>query len=85
MRERAGEPERVSDADAAVVGRQLAAAEPLTEVPPHARAELVTVAPPDQLAAEVEALLDARICDPDLRWRRWSLSTYATPDRADPA
>jgi uncharacterized protein len=55
---RAAEPERVSDADAAIVERQLAERDPLGDVPPEARAELLTEASPDELAAEVERLID---------------------------
>jgi uncharacterized protein len=61
---RADEPGRVSDADAAVLERQLPAAEPLDEVPAPWRADLLTDGSPEELAAELEALVDART------WRR---------------
>jgi uncharacterized protein len=64
LRERWAEPGRVSDADAEVVRRQLAEAEPLTEVPPAARAELATEAEPEELAARLEALVDERLWPP---------------------
>jgi predicted kinase len=58
------EPGRVSDADAAVVARQLAEFEPLGEIARQERAELVTEAAPRELVTELEALVDARV------WRR---------------
>jgi len=60
VRERQLDAERVSDADAAVVRRQLAEREPLQELPPEARAELPAEASPERLAMNVEALVDAR-------------------------
>jgi aminoglycoside phosphotransferase family enzyme/predicted kinase len=57
-RERELERDRVSDAGAAVVQRQLDELEPYAEVPASARMELLTEAPPDELAAEVEAFVD---------------------------
>jgi hypothetical protein len=41
-----------------VVQRQLDELEPYAEVPASARMELLTEAPPDELAAEVEAFVD---------------------------
>lgn len=61
VRERALEADRVSDADAAVVERQLAEREPLEEVPERWRAELATEGPPADLVAGLEALVDARV------------------------
>ncbi len=62
---RAGEREsmadRVSDADAAVIQRQLAEFEPLAEIPADQRTELGTEARPDELAAEVEGFIDRSI------------------------
>jgi aminoglycoside phosphotransferase family enzyme/predicted kinase len=55
------EPDRVSDAGAAVVQRQLDDLEPFAEVPASARLRLVTEAPLDRLAAEVEAFVDRSI------------------------
>jgi hypothetical protein len=60
-RERELMPDRVSDADAAVVQRQLAESEPLGEVPARERMELGTEAPPDELVAEVEEFIDHSI------------------------
>jgi aminoglycoside phosphotransferase family enzyme/predicted kinase len=53
--------ERVSDADAAVVARQLAEFEPPDEIASEERADLVTEAGPRELLTEVEALVDARV------------------------
>lgn len=58
--ERQLDPERVSDAGLAVVRRQLAEREPLKEINPRARAEIVSEAPPEELVMDVEALVDAR-------------------------
>lgn len=60
-RERELERDRVSDAGAAVARRQLAELEPFAEVPVGARMRLVTEAPPEGLAAEVEAFVDRSI------------------------
>jgi predicted kinase len=49
---------RISDADAAVVRRQLEEHEPLDEVPEGARAELLTKAPIDELVATIEGFVD---------------------------
>ena len=57
-REREREPDRVSDAGAAVVRRQLDDLEPFAEVPASARMRLLTEAPPDELVAAVEAFVD---------------------------
>ena len=59
--EREQSRDRVSDAGAAVVQRQLAEFEPLVEVPASARMRLVTEAPPDELVTEVEAFVDRSI------------------------
>lgn len=56
--ERAAVRERISDADEAVLDRQLAEFEPLDEVPATERAELVTERPPEELVNEVEAFVD---------------------------
>ena len=42
-----------------MVRRQLAEREPLEELSPEARAEIVSEAPPEELVMEVEALADA--------------------------
>ena len=60
-RKRQLEPNRVSDADAAVVRRQLAEFEPLEEITSQARAELITEARPEELATAVEQTVDARV------------------------
>jgi uncharacterized protein len=60
-RERESMADRVSDADAAVIQRQLAEFEPLAEIPAGQRTELSTEARPDELAAEVEAFIDRSI------------------------
>jgi aminoglycoside phosphotransferase family enzyme/predicted kinase len=57
-RERESIADRVSDADAAVIQRQLAEFEPLEEIPTDQRTELGTEAWPDVLAAEVERFID---------------------------
>jgi aminoglycoside phosphotransferase family enzyme/predicted kinase len=61
VRRRALDADRVSDADTAVLRRQLAARKPLEEIPRSRRAEFVTEAEPTLLASELEALLDARL------------------------
>ena len=61
---REGERDRVSDADAEVVRRQLAELEPLEEIPAGSRAELLTEAPPGKLLGELEGLVDARLWRP---------------------
>jgi len=60
-RERELERDRVSDAGAAVVERQLDDLAPYAEIPASARMPLVTEAPPDRLAAEVEAFVDRSV------------------------
>jgi uncharacterized protein len=64
-RAREREPGRVSDADAAIVARQLAEFEPPREIASEERAELVTEATPQELATDLEALVDARIWRPE--------------------
>ncbi|MGZ8688758.1 MAG: bifunctional aminoglycoside phosphotransferase/ATP-binding protein [Gaiellaceae bacterium] len=59
VRERELKPDRVSDADTAVVEGQLAEFEPLDEVPRQWRAELRTEAQPAELVADLEAIVDA--------------------------
>jgi aminoglycoside phosphotransferase family enzyme len=61
VRAREVECDRVSDAGAAVVQRQLDDSEPFVEVPASARMLLVTEAPPDDLIGEVEAFVDRSI------------------------
>lgn len=61
IRERQLDPERISDADAAVVRRQLAEVEPREEITAQARAELVTEARPEESVTTVEEIVDARI------------------------
>ena len=63
-RRRASEPDRVSDADVAVVERQLAELEPLQEIPAGSSIQLTTDAPVQELLGEVEAFVDR------LTWRR---------------
>ena len=58
IRRRQTDARRVSDADETVLDRQLAEFEPLDEVPPAQRADLATVASPDDLAVRIEALVD---------------------------
>jgi uncharacterized protein len=58
VRDRERDSRRVSDADPAIVDRQLAESEPLLDVPENARADLYTEEPPQQLVGEVEAFLD---------------------------
>ena len=55
------DPDRVSDATAAIAARQLAEFEPLDEVPPRAHLTLRTDRPVEELLADVEAWLDARL------------------------
>lgn len=55
------DPEHVSDATAAIAARQRAEFEPLDEVPPGAHLPLRTDRPVDDLLAELEAWLDARL------------------------
>ena len=64
IRERALQPDRVSDADAAVLEQQLAEFEPLDEVPERRRAELWTEADPAELVAELEAIVDGSLLPP---------------------
>ena len=59
--ERESMADRVSDADAAVIQRQLAEFEPLAEIPVDQRTELGTEARPDELAAKVEGFIDRSI------------------------
>jgi hypothetical protein len=61
IRERALRSDRVSDADADVLKRQLAELEALDEVPGRWRAELRTEAQPAELVADLEAIVDASI------------------------
>jgi hypothetical protein len=61
VRERGLERVRVSDADEAVLERQLTELEPLEEVPPERRTGLATDAAPDELVSEVEAFVDQAI------------------------
>ncbi len=61
VRERERRRDRVSDAGAAVVRRQLDDLEPFVEIPASARTQLVTEAPTDELVTEVEAFLDRSI------------------------
>jgi predicted kinase len=60
---RASEPDRVSDADVAIVERQLAELEPLEEVPAQERLQLATEARCRELVTEVESFVDR------LAWR----------------
>jgi hypothetical protein len=67
IRERALEPDRVSDADAAVLEQQLAEFEPLDEVSERWRAELQTEAEPAELVARLEAIADCSLLPPAFR------------------
>jgi predicted kinase len=55
------DPARVSDATAEIAARQRAEFEPLDEVAPGAHLVLRTDRPLDELLAELEAWLDARL------------------------
>jgi hypothetical protein len=66
IRERALQSDRVSDADADVLERQLAEFEPLDEVPRRWRADLQTEAQPADLVADLEAIVDASLLPPAL-------------------
>lgn len=55
---RASEPGRVSDADLAVVERQLSELEPLHEIPARQQIQLTTDAPVQELLGEVEGFID---------------------------
>jgi uncharacterized protein len=61
VRERERERGRVSDADAAVLQRQLAELEPLAEVAEEVRTELLTEVPTDELMAQVEEFVDGAV------------------------
>jgi predicted kinase len=56
---RTSKAERISDADQAIVERQLDEFEPLHEVPPRQHIQLTTDAPVQQLLEEIEAFVDA--------------------------
>lgn len=60
-RERESMAERVSDANAAVIQRQLAEFEPFGEIPAAQQTELDTEARPDELASEIEGFIDRSI------------------------
>jgi len=61
VRSREADDERTSDADVGIVERQLAELDPLDEIPDDSKAALDTDAAVDDLAAEVEMLVDERI------------------------
>ena len=61
VRARAGDPDRVSDADEAVLRRQLERAEPLAELPPERRLALDTTRPVPELLLALAQMLDARL------------------------
>jgi uncharacterized protein len=61
VRERERKRGRVSDADAAVLQRQLAELEPLDEVARELRTELLTEVPPEELVAHVEEFVDGAV------------------------
>jgi len=65
VRSREADGERTSDADAAIVERQLAEREPLDEVPAASTAALDADAAVGDLAAQLELLVDERIWSPD--------------------
>ena len=58
VRARASDPDRISDADLAVVERQLAESDPLEEIPARQRIQVRTDAPVQDLLGEVEASVD---------------------------
>lgn len=60
VRSRQADDQRTSDAEVAIVERQLAEREPLDDVPAGSTAALDTDAPVAELAAEVELLVDER-------------------------
>ena len=66
IRQRAQQPDRVSDADATVAKQQLAEFEPLGEVHGRWRAELRTEAEPAALLAKLEAIADGSLLPPAL-------------------
>jgi aminoglycoside phosphotransferase family enzyme/predicted kinase len=57
-RAREADPERISDATADVIARQLADQEPPAEMPAAGRVTLLTEASPDELAVQVEGFVD---------------------------
>ena len=59
------DPERVSDATAEIAARQRTEFEPLDEVAPAAHLVMRTDRPVDELLAELEAWLDARLAPLD--------------------
>ena len=61
VRARERDPARTSDADAGVVERQLAAREPLAEIPPPDRAEVATDRGPERTLVALESAVDTRI------------------------
>lgn len=63
-RRRELQPDRVSDAGAAVIRRQLAELEPVEERWDAARTKLSTEAPVEQLVADVEAFIDRTLWTP---------------------
>jgi uncharacterized protein len=58
---RTSKPDRVSDADQAIIEQQLDELEPLQEVPRRQRIQLTTEAPVQELLGEVEAFVDRLI------------------------
>jgi aminoglycoside phosphotransferase family enzyme/predicted kinase len=60
-RERARQPDRVSDAGPEVLRRQFAEAEPFTELPARRRLRLDTESPVETLATAVEAFVDRAV------------------------
>jgi predicted kinase len=60
---RTSKPKRVSDADQAIVERQLDESEPLHEVPPRQHIQLTTDAPVQEVLEEVEAFIDGTMED----------------------
>lgn len=58
VRNRESEPERISDADLAVLERQLAQSDPLEEIPARRRIQVRTDAPVQDLLGEIEASVD---------------------------
>jgi aminoglycoside phosphotransferase family enzyme len=64
IRTRELDPDRVSDADAEVVRRQLAEFEPLAEVAAGERTGIATEAAPAELLTRVESFVDDRVWNP---------------------
>ncbi len=58
---RATDPQRISDADAGTVGRQIEEWEPLDELSAERRIAVVTDGPPAEVVAAAAEILDERL------------------------